>query len=122
MVKKVLRERKPAAILGLGGFAAGVAVKLAGKRRMPVAIVNPDVIPGTANHYLMRFASAVCCQFEETRQHTPRSYQSKLRTTGCPIRPEITALPDRASAAASLGLAPNMLTLVITGASQGRRR
>src|SRR5438445_11315935 len=32
LVKQVLRERKPTAVLGLGGYAAGVAVKLAAQR------------------------------------------------------------------------------------------
>jgi UDP-N-acetylglucosamine--N-acetylmuramyl-(pentapeptide) pyrophosphoryl-undecaprenol N-acetylglucosamine transferase len=39
--------------------------------------------------------------------------------TGCPIRPEILALPERAEAAARLGLDASLLTLVVTGASQG---
>src|SRR3984957_16127480 len=49
MVKKLLRERKPSAVLGLGGYAAGVAVKLASLAKIPTAILNPDAIPGKAN-------------------------------------------------------------------------
>src|SRR5688572_1247416 len=40
LVKKVLRERAPAAVLGLGGYAAGVAVKVAAQRGVPAAILN----------------------------------------------------------------------------------
>ena len=32
LVKKLIDEHQPAAVLGLGGYAAGVAVKLAGRR------------------------------------------------------------------------------------------
>ena len=119
LVKKVLREHQPAAAIGLGGYAAGVAIKIAAIKKIPTAILNPDVIPGTANQYLMKYASAVCCGFEETRARVSGDKAAKLRMTGCPIRPEIRNLPDRADAANRLGLAPKLLTLVITGASQG---
>ena len=54
-------------MLGLGGYAAGVAVKLAAQERLPTAILNPDVIPGKANHSL-KWSAAVCCQFDATAQ------------------------------------------------------
>ncbi|MGH7178516.1 MAG: UDP-N-acetylglucosamine--N-acetylmuramyl-(pentapeptide) pyrophosphoryl-undecaprenol N-acetylglucosamine transferase [Tepidisphaeraceae bacterium] len=119
LVRRILRERKPAAVLGLGGYAAGVAVKVAASRGVKTAILNPDVIPGRANQYLMRYARAVCCQFEETRRRVSESLRSRLTITGCPIRRDLLALPARAEAAARLGLDTNLNTLVVTGASQG---
>src|SRR5215217_8224970 len=50
-------------ILGPGGYAAGVAVKVGALKGVPAAIINPDVIPGRANQYLMQYVKAVCCQF-----------------------------------------------------------
>jgi UDP-N-acetylglucosamine--N-acetylmuramyl-(pentapeptide) pyrophosphoryl-undecaprenol N-acetylglucosamine transferase len=119
LLKRVLRERRPAAVLGLGGYAAGAAVKLAAQRGIPCAILNPDVIPGQANQYLARYVRAICAQFEATREHLSPAQNSKCRITGCPIRPEMLALPARADAAARLGLKPDLATLLITGASQG---
>ncbi len=110
---------RPAAILGLGGYAAGVAVKYCADHGIPAAIVNPDVIPGKANQYLMRYASTVCCQFDQTREHVHPDHRDKLKTTGCPIRPEILSPPSRAEALRRLELFPNLQTLVVTGASQG---
>jgi UDP-N-acetylglucosamine--N-acetylmuramyl-(pentapeptide) pyrophosphoryl-undecaprenol N-acetylglucosamine transferase len=121
MVKKVLRERKPAAVLGLGGYAAGVAVKLAAQGGIPAAILNPDAIPGKANMYLIRYAQAVCCQFDVTAQHVPAEHRGKLVTTGCPIREDILRVTPREEAAERLGLENNLQTLVITGASQGAK-
>src|SRR6478752_4629343 len=71
ILRKLFKERRPAAVLGLGGYAAGVAVKMASRRRIPAAILNPDVIPGKANLYLLKHVQAVCCQFEDTRLHLP---------------------------------------------------
>ena len=119
LVKDVIRQRKPAAALGLGGYAAGVAIKRAAEKKIPTAIVNPDVIPGKANQYLMRYAEAVCCQFDQTAEHVSQSNRGKLKTTGCPIRADIRALPPAEEAAARLGLNPTYRTLVVTGASLG---
>ena len=119
LVQRVLDERRPAAVLGLGGYAAGAAVRAAAKRGVPTAILNPDVVPGRANQFLFAHVREVFCQFEQTRAHVPAEHRSKLYITGCPIRPEITARPARDAAAARLGLSPTLQTLVVTGASQG---
>lgn len=119
MVRKVLKERKPAAVIGLGGYAAGLAVKLAARKKIATAIINPDVIPGEANRLLMRQATVVCCQFEQTADHVDGSQREKLKVTGCPIRADIRQLPPRQEAAGRLGLDPRLNTLVVTGASLG---
>ena len=119
VVSRTIRERKPAAVLGLGGYAAGVGVKTAAMRKAPTAILNPDVIPGRANQYLMRYTRHVCCQFEQTAEHVPREHRKKIEVTGCPIRRQILNLPPRADAQQRLGLDRRLMTLVITGASLG---
>src|SRR5687768_7386753 len=119
IVAKQLRERQPAAVLGLGGYAAGVGVKMAAMKKIPTAIVNPDVVPGKANQYLMRYVQAVCCQFEQTAEHVSSSHRAKLKVTGCPIRSDMRTLPPRAQAAERLSLDPKLQTLVVTGASLG---
>jgi UDP-N-acetylglucosamine--N-acetylmuramyl-(pentapeptide) pyrophosphoryl-undecaprenol N-acetylglucosamine transferase len=118
MVRHLIKDRAPVAVLGLGGYAAGVAVKLAGANKIPAAILNPDVIPGSANKYLMRYASAVCCQFEATRDHVASQHHPKLRVTGCPVRDDI-GTSRREEALKRLGLERRLHTLVVTGASQG---
>jgi len=119
LVGRVLKDRKPAAVLGLGGYAAGVAVKRAARKGIPTAILNPDVIPGEANRLLMKQAKAICCQFEQTAEHVDALQRPKLKVTGCPIRSEILNRPSREQAAARLGLDPMLNTLVVTGASLG---
>jgi UDP-N-acetylglucosamine--N-acetylmuramyl-(pentapeptide) pyrophosphoryl-undecaprenol N-acetylglucosamine transferase len=119
MLKPLFRQHAPVAVLGLGGYAAGVAVKYAAQKNLPTAILNPDVVPGKANQYLLKYVRAMCCQFEATRTRVPPSQQHKLHITGCPIRGDITTLPNRDEALARLGLARGLMTLVVTGASQG---
>ncbi len=119
LVKRVIRERKPRAVLGLGGYAAGAAVRRAAHKHIPTAVVNPDVIPGRANRLLMRYTDAVCCQFIETENHVSGHHRNKLLITGCPIRSQISKTPNKPEALARLGLDPMLATLVVTGASLG---
>jgi UDP-N-acetylglucosamine--N-acetylmuramyl-(pentapeptide) pyrophosphoryl-undecaprenol N-acetylglucosamine transferase len=130
LVRDLIRERKPAAVLGLGGYAAGVAVKVASLKKIPSAILNPDLIPGRANQYLLQYVQAVCAQFPETSDHVPVNQREKIKLTGCPIRDDIRELAEardmdvnsgRGDARSRLGLDPRMNTLVITGASLGAK-
>ena len=119
LVRRTFREHKPLAALGLGGYAAGVAVQYLARRDRPTAILNPDVIPGKANQYLLKYARVMCCQFESTSAHVSNSQKSRLVITGCPIRTDLLSLPPREQAIARLGLTNGLMTLVVTGASQG---
>jgi UDP-N-acetylglucosamine--N-acetylmuramyl-(pentapeptide) pyrophosphoryl-undecaprenol N-acetylglucosamine transferase len=119
LVNRVLSERTPAAVMGLGGYAAGVAVKFAAKRKIATAILNPDVIPGKANQYLMRYSQTICCAFEQSRRLIPADHRGKMKVTGCPIRKDILRFPSREEAAARLDIDPRLHTLVVTGASLG---
>jgi UDP-N-acetylglucosamine--N-acetylmuramyl-(pentapeptide) pyrophosphoryl-undecaprenol N-acetylglucosamine transferase len=119
LLHRVLAERNPAVVVGLGGYAAGAAVKIAAKRKIPTAILNPDVIPGKANQYLMRYSRLICCQFSESLPRIPAEHRPKARVTGCPIRRDFLTLPPRQEAAARLEIDPLLNTLVVTGASQG---
>jgi UDP-N-acetylglucosamine--N-acetylmuramyl-(pentapeptide) pyrophosphoryl-undecaprenol N-acetylglucosamine transferase len=121
LVRSLLPGKNPAAALGLGGYAAGVAIREASEKKVPCALLNPDVIPGKANQFLMKSAKAVYCQFEATAEHVAGSNRYKLKVTGCPIRADMQSLPDRSDAAQRLGLEPQLRTLVITGASLGAR-
>ncbi len=119
LMKAVLRDNRVVGVLGLGGYAAGVAVKLGAQAGIPAAIINPDVVPGKANQFLLQYVRYVCCQFEATRSHVAPAHQSKIVVTGCPIRASVAQLPPKDVARAKLGLEKNLQTLVITGASQG---
>jgi len=119
VLRAMFKREKVAAAIGLGGFAAGAAIRMAASRKIPCALVNPDVIPGKANQFLMSSVKAVCCQFELTSEYISAANRAKIRLTGCPIRPEMRNLPRREDAAGRLSLDPMMRTLVITGASLG---
>lgn len=110
--------RTPAAVLGLGGYAAGPPVVAAAKLGAPTAIFNPDAVPGRANLRLSTMTDRVFVQWEETKEHFPKARD--VRVTGCPIRPEF-ATATRAEGRRHLGIPEEGPLLLITGASQGAR-
>lgn len=116
--KGLIRARRPSAVLGLGGYAAGPAVVAARSLGVRTAILNPDAVPGIANRYLARHADLVVLQWDVSRRRFPA--QTNCRALGCPIRAEFSAA-DREQGRRTLGLDPDRPVLLVTGASQGAR-
>lgn len=113
-----LRQRRPRAVLGLGGYAAGPPVVAAHRLGIPTAILNPDAIPGRANRHLARYADLVVLQWDISRTHFPAA--TRCEVLGCPIRSEFAGA-DGAEGRRRLGLDHRRPVLLVTGASQGAR-
>ena len=105
--EKVLRRRKPRAVVSFGGYAAGpggLAARLAG---VPLLVHEQNRAPGLTNRVLSKLAQVVMTGF-------PGTFDGE-RVVGNPVREEIAALPAR-------GLAPGIpLKLLVLGGSQGAR-
>jgi len=116
--RALLKERRPRAVLGLGGYAAGPPVVAARSLGIRTAILNPDAIPGRANRYLAKRANLVVLQWEQSQRHFPPD--TECRALGCPIRREFVTA-ERAEGCRRFELDPDRPTLLVTGASQGAR-
>lgn len=104
------REQRPAAVIGLGGFASVSPVVAAQRMGVPVVVMEQNVIPGRATRWLSRRAQAVCLSFERTRALLKT--KAKVTHTGNPVHPDIAAL------VASSHTDPRHTVLVL-GGSQG---
>jgi len=113
-----MRRRRPAVVLGSGGFGSGPAVHAARRLGVPRALLNPDVVPGRGNRHLARMADAVFVQWPEAVAHF--ADPSVVHVTGCPVRREFAAV-RREEGIRLFGLDPARRTLLVTGASQGAR-
>jgi len=116
--RRMFSERRPAVVLGLGGYAAGPGIVAAARLGLPTAIFNPDAIPGRANRRLSSRVDRVFVQWEDTIERFPRA--KDVRCTGCPIR-RAFAEATRSRGYRSIELDPDKHTLLVTGASQGAR-
>jgi UDP-N-acetylglucosamine--N-acetylmuramyl-(pentapeptide) pyrophosphoryl-undecaprenol N-acetylglucosamine transferase len=112
----MVAELKPAAVLGLGGFAAGPVVCRAAGAGIAVGLLNPDAVPGKANRYLAARADVIFTQFPSTMESFPRKLHNRIRCVGCPIRASLTAA-DRLEAIGHFQLRPDRKTLLIFGGS-----
>jgi UDP-N-acetylglucosamine--N-acetylmuramyl-(pentapeptide) pyrophosphoryl-undecaprenol N-acetylglucosamine transferase len=85
---RLLRQYRPRAVLGMGGFVAGPGGAVASMLRIPLVIHEQNSVAGLTNRLLSKVAGNVLQAF-------PGGFASsgKVETVGNPVRPEITALP-----------------------------
>ncbi len=114
--RRLIRDLQPAAVLGLGGFAAGPVTLRAAKAGVRTGLLNPDAVPGKANHWLAGRVDAVFTQFEGTAGVFPPRIRGQISCVGCPIRTELLG-GDRGEAIAHFGLQPDRKTLLVFGGS-----
>lgn len=113
---ELVRQFRPHAVVGLGGFGSYAPVRAAQDAGVPTFILNPDLHVGRANCRLARRATVVFCQFAETIPSV--ASRGRVEVVGCPIREELFGI-ERDAAARQLGLDPDRRTLLVTGASSG---
>jgi UDP-N-acetylglucosamine--N-acetylmuramyl-(pentapeptide) pyrophosphoryl-undecaprenol N-acetylglucosamine transferase len=114
--RRLYREFRPDAVLGMGGFTS-TAPMLAGKfRKIPVFLHESNAIPGKANRLNARMVDAVLLGFAECAR-----YFSKVRCefTGTPIRRTLAKPLPQEKALAAFNLELGRPTLLAMGGSQG---
>ena len=104
-------------VISVGGFISAPVCLAAHKHKVPIAILNVDIVPGKANKIIARWADEIFVQFKETKQYFARR-NKKVRVVGCPIRSGFRE-PVADRAIEQLGLDRNKKVLLITGASSG---
>jgi UDP-N-acetylglucosamine--N-acetylmuramyl-(pentapeptide) pyrophosphoryl-undecaprenol N-acetylglucosamine transferase len=105
----LVRQRRPAAVLGVGGYAGGPVVLAAALMGVPTVILEPNAKPGFTNRILRPFVRIAACSYEEAR----REFGGKGVVTGNPVRGGFARLPAKKHAAP--------FTLLAFGGSQGSR-
>ena len=114
----IVRRRRPAVVVVLGGyasFACGVGAVLL---RVPLVLLEQNKRAGAVNRALRWFAAASAVSFEGTDL-------PKATVTGNPLRAEIREVaehPDPAAARAALGLPEGRTVIGVFSGSLGSRR
>lgn len=117
--KKILQGFRPTVVLGTGGYASAPALGAAKKLGIPYAIHEPDAHPGLANKLFASGANLVSLGMEGACRI--KSKNGLTIVNGNPIRQGFVNKIGRDAACAVLGLRPDLLTLVVTGGSQGAK-
>jgi UDP-N-acetylglucosamine--N-acetylmuramyl-(pentapeptide) pyrophosphoryl-undecaprenol N-acetylglucosamine transferase len=116
--RKIFKQRKPAAVLAMGGFTSAPPILAARKIGAKTFLHESNTIPGRANRFLARFVDEVFVGFSDA---AARLCAKKVCVTGTPVRPEfsVSSIQDPKSSRAALGLDSNRSTILIMGGSQG---
>ncbi len=113
-----IAETRADVVVGFGGYVATPAYLAARRRRVPLVVHEQNARPGLANRLGARLTPYVATTFRETA--LPHA-----RLVGMPLRRAIATLDRaarRAEGQAFFGLAPDRVTLLVTGGSLGAQR
>ncbi len=112
----LVRKRRPAAVLSLGGYAALPATVGAVIWRVPLVIAEQNAVASATNRLVGRFARAAAVPTQGT------GLQREV-VTGNPVRPEVTqAAREARDARHRLGWPAEATSVAVFGGSLGSRR
>lgn len=113
---QIMRNFKPAAVIGTGGYVCGPVVLAAVICGIPTLIHEQNAFPGITNKLLARFVSMVAVTFPDSVRYLPS--KTRIRLTGLPVRPEFINCDGQESRRA-LGLPEEGRIVLSFGGSQG---
>ncbi|MGB7265753.1 MAG: undecaprenyldiphospho-muramoylpentapeptide beta-N-acetylglucosaminyltransferase [Terracidiphilus sp.] len=112
--KRMMREFRPGAVLGVGGYASGPAMAAALWMKIPAMAFEPNAMPGLANRLVGKRVQAAAINFPAAAK-----WFRKAEVTGVPVRPEFFAINDKIGDA--MGPPSGAPHLLVFGGSQGAR-
>ena len=118
MAKNIIDRFKPDIAVGVGGYASGPILRIAGKKGIPYIIQEQNSFAGLTNRILAKRASVICVAYPDMDKFFPKD---KIIITGNPIRDGISpATPHlKERAVEHFNLDANKKTLLIIGGSLG---
>lgn len=117
--RRIVKQFKPDAAVGVGGYASGPTLDQAARMGIPTLIQEQNSYAGVTNRLLANKVSKVCVAYEGMERFFSKD---KIIFTGNPIRQEITRIEGkRAEAIQHFGLDESKKTIVVVGGSLGAR-
>ena len=119
MARRIIRQFKPMVAVGVGGYASGPTLRIAGKMGIPTLIQEQNSYAGVTNKILAKKAARICVAYDGMDRFFPAD---KILKTGNPVRPNLAqGSLKRSEAARKMGLNPSKRIVLIVGGSLGAR-
>ena len=115
--KKIIKEFKPAVIVGTGGYASYPALAAGHALKIPTCVHEANAMPGLTTRMAAAWADRVLVCFEESAKHY--KHPEKVEAVGMPVRKEFI-FTQKAAAREKLGL-DNRPLIVSTFGSLGAK-
>lgn len=117
--RQIIKNFKPHAAVGVGGYASGPTLKMAGMMGIPTLIQEQNSYAGVTNKLLAKKACKICVAYEGMERFFEKD---KIILTGNPVRQGLlNHTLNRETAVQSFGLDPQKKTILIVGGSLGAR-
>lgn len=117
--RKIVKEFRPQVAVGVGGYASGPTLKVAGMMGVPTLIQEQNSYAGVTNKLLAQKARKICVAYNGMEKFFPAD---KIIITGNPVRQNLLAnKPEHGEGVASFGFNPQKKTILILGGSLGAR-
>lgn len=117
--RRIIKEFRPQVAVGVGGYASGPTLKVAGMMGIPTLIQEQNSYAGVTNKLLAQKAEKICVAYEGMERFFPAG---KIIMTGNPVRQDLLdRQTDRNEPIRSFGLDPEKKTILIIGGSLGAR-
>lgn len=87
---KIIREFKPDAVIGTGGYVSGPVLAAAVREKIPTLIHEQNVSPGFTSKILSGMVDVVCISFMQSKNSFKNAKQ--IVYTGNPLREELFAV------------------------------
>ena len=116
---KIIKSFKPDVAVGVGGYASGPLLKMAGRKGIPTLIQEQNSYAGLTNKLLAKKAGVICVSYEGMEKYFPGE---KILLTGNPVRKDLNELGDkRGEAIDYFDLDENLPVVLVLGGSGGSR-
>jgi len=119
MAKRIIKNFRPMAAVGVGGFASGPTLNMCAAKGIPCLIQEQNSYAGVTNKLLAKKATKICVAYDNMERFFPKD---KIVMTGNPVRQNVLNVkltPQEARKA--FGLDPDKKTILLVGGSLGAR-
>ena len=117
MAKSIIKEFKPMAAVGVGGYASGPTLNKCASMGIPCLIQEQNSYAGVTNKLLAKKVKRICVAYEGMEKFFPAE---KIILTGNPVRQSLLETNiSKEEAIRKFGLNPQKKTILIVGGSLG---
>lgn len=119
LARKIVKDFRPHAAVGVGGYASGPTLKVAGSMGIPTLLQEQNSYAGVTNKLLAKQAKKICVAYDGMERFFDKN---KIILTGNPVRQGLlNHTITQEEAIRTFNLDPQKKTVLILGGSLGAR-
>lgn len=119
MVKSIIKDFKPQAVVGVGGYASSPTLNAAHAMGIPCIVQEQNSYAGVTNKSLAKKAAKICVAYDGMERFFPKE---RIVMTGNPVRQSLLQCKaTKQEARRAFGLDEEKLTVLVIGGSLGAR-